>query len=166
MLQLDLQQIISQAVSFLLLLWALKRFAWKPLLGMLDARRARIEDSLKQIEQGKAEMARLQQELTQRLGAIDEETRAKIQQAMQEGRRIASEIQDDARAQAHAILEKSKETVALELAKAKVTLRDDLVALTSQAVERLLQQKLTDADDRRLIESILDDVERPNRRPQ
>jgi len=119
---LDLQQILSQALSFLLLLWVLRRFAWRPLLGVLDARRARIEEQLREAARHQEEAARLQQDLAARLAAIDEEARKNIQQAIQEGRRMAAEVQEDARAQAQQILAKSKETVELELAKAKVTL--------------------------------------------
>ena len=79
MLQLDLQQIVSQALSFLLLLWVLKRFAWKPLLGVLDARRARIEEGIARIDQGKADLERHQQELNSRLAKIDNEARGRIQ---------------------------------------------------------------------------------------
>ena len=157
-LQLDLQQIISQALSFLLLLWVLKRFAWKPLLAMLDARRTRIEEGIRQIDQGKAGLVKLEQELKVRLEKIDEEARAKIQEAVQEGRRVAMEIQDEARAQSQAILTKSKETIELELAKAKVTLRDQMAQMTVDATERLLKQKVDRAADQALISSILDEL--------
>ena len=158
MLQLDLQQIVSQALAFLLLWWALKRLAWKPLLSVLDQRRARIEEGFRRIEQDKADLQRLQQALTQRLATIDEEARGKIQQAIQEGRRIAGEIQEEARAQAQGILAKSQETIELELGKAKVTLRDEVADMTVAAVERLLNEKMTQPTDQRLIAAILDDL--------
>lgn len=159
-LQLDLQQIVSQAISFLLLWWVLKRFAWRPILGALDARRAHIEADLRAAEQAKADMARLQQELTQRLAAIDDEARAKLQETIREGKRVAIEIQEEARAQAHAVLAKSQETIAMELAKAKVTLRDELADLTVQAVEQLLKNKLDLKADHKLVGSILDELGR------
>jgi len=158
MLDLDLQQIVSQALSFLLLLWVLKRFAWRPLLGVLDARRARIEEQLREAARHQEEAARLQQELVTRLAVIDQEARAKIQQAIQEGRRMAAEVQEDARAQAQQILAKSKETIELELAKAKVTLRDDLADLTAEAVQRLLRHTLDEKTDHRLIAAILEEL--------
>ena len=160
MFQLDLQQIVSQALSFLLLLWVLKRFAWKPLLAMLDARKARIEQGLADIDRGKADLEQLQKSLQTRLALIDGEARAKIQEAIKEGRRIATEMQDQARNQAHEVLEKSKETIELELAKAKVTLRDQVAEMTMDAVERILQQKLDPKADRQLIESVLEQLER------
>ena len=157
----DLQQILSQALSFLLLLWVLKRFAWKPLLGVLDARRARIEEDLRQAAATKDEMRRAQEELVQRLAKINEEAREKIQAAVQDGRRMASEIQEDARAQAQAILAKSNEAIALELAKAKVSLRDEIADMTVDAVERILRQRCDTDADRKLIASIIDELGEP-----
>jgi F-type H+-transporting ATPase subunit b len=158
-LQPDIQQIISQAISFLLLLVILRRFAWGPLLTILDQRRARIEGDLKHAADAKVEVARLREELDRRLAKIDEETRAKIQQAILEAKQISLQIQDEARTQGKAILAKSKETVELELAQAKVMLRDQVAEMTVQAVERVLKQKLDASADQRLIESILIDLE-------
>ena len=160
MLQLDLQQVLSQALSFLILLWVLRRFAWKPLLGVLDARRRTIEDELRHAAQGRQDLERLKMEYSERVAKIDEEARAKIQQDILEGKRISLEVQEQARAQGQAILMKSKETVELELAKAKVTLRDELASMTLEAVERILQQKLDAKADRQLIDAALDDLER------
>ena len=157
-LQPDLQQIVSQAISFLLLLAILRRFAWKPLLSMLDERRARIEQDMAQAQQQRAELATAQQELTKRLATIDEEARAKIQQAVLEGKRIAGEVQEEARVQARQILEKANETIALEVAKAKVTLRDELADMTIEAVEDVLRQKLDPVTDRALVTKILDEL--------
>ena len=158
--QLEWQQILSQAISFLILLAILKKFAWGPLLSMLDARRARIEEDLRQVAQRKEEMERLQQEYAKRLAKIEEEARVKIQQAALEGKRISMEIQDQARAQGLELVEKSKQTIELELAKAKVTLRDQLATMTIGAVERILQEKLDPEKDRRLIDSVLEQLEK------
>ena len=158
-LQPDLQQIISQAVSFLLCLAILKRFAWTPLLGILDARRARIESDLKKAADAKTEMVRLQQDYSHRLAQIEEEARGKIQEAVVEGRRIAADIQEQARAQSTAIIEKSKQTVEQELAKARVMLRDQIARMTIDAAERILRQKLDERTDRQLIDRVLDELE-------
>jgi len=158
-LQLDLQQILSQGVSFILLLIVLRKFAWTPLLTALDTRRARIEEELRQIAQGKTELERLQQEYGKRLGAIEDEARAKIQQAVLEGKRIAVDIQEQARQQASALTAKSKETIELELAKAKITLRDQVAAMTVDAVEKILRQKLDAKTDQQLVDAVLKELE-------
>jgi F-type H+-transporting ATPase subunit b len=157
-LQLDVHQVLSQVISFLVLLWLLRRLAWRPLLAMLDQRRTRIEQEFDEIAKGKAELARLQDDYRQRLAKIDEAARTQIQQAIAEGRRIAGEIQDAARAQAQEIIAKAKDAMELELAKAKVVLRDDLVAMTIEAAEDLLRKKLTPETDHALISKILDEL--------
>ncbi|MBI4003415.1 MAG: F0F1 ATP synthase subunit B [Candidatus Omnitrophica bacterium] len=160
MLELDLQQVVSQAISFIVLLWLLRRFAWRPLLTILDERRRHIETTLQDVASKKTELEQLQAAYAQRLAKIDDEARVKIQQAVLEGKRIAIEVQEEARAQAQVILAKSKETVELELAKAKVTLRDQVADMTVEAVERVLQQKLDAKTDRALVERALDELER------
>lgn len=164
MLQLDLQQVLSQAISFLILLWILRRFAWRPLLNILDQRRTHIEDELRKLAQSQAELARLQEEYSERLAKIEDEARAKIQQAILEGKRIAVELQEQARSQGDAIINKSKETIALELAKAKVTLRDDMATMTLEVAERVLRQKLDAKSDRQLVETILNELEQEGSR--
>jgi len=164
MLQLDIQQIISQAVSFLVLLWVLRRFAWKPLLGILDQRRAQIEEELRKIAHSKEEVARIEAEYSRRLAQIHDEARVKVQEAILEGKRISLEIQEQARAQAQALLTKSKETLELELAKAKVTLRNEVAGMTVEALERILRQQVDEKADRRLVDTILDELEREQAR--
>ena len=158
-LQLDLQQILSQAFAFIVLWLVLKRFAWGPLLSALDARRARIEEDLRKAASAQEEMTRLQQELSQRLAKIEDEARTKIQQAITDGKRLATEIQEEARMQSAALVAKAKDTVELEIAKARVTLRDQVAQMTTDAVERILRQKLTDATDQRLVDGVLDELE-------
>jgi len=162
-LQLDWQQVLSQALSFVVLLWLLRRFAWRPLLTLLDERRRHIETELARVAQSRDELARLQLDYTSRLAKIDDEARVKIQQAILEGKRIALEVQEQARAQASTILAKSKETIELELAKAKVTLRDQVAEMTIEATERVLHRKLDAKADRQLVDEVLDEVERAHR---
>jgi F-type H+-transporting ATPase subunit b len=158
-LQLDVQQIVSQALSFLLLLWLLRRFAWRPLLAMLDERRARIEAEFRKAAERQQELDRLQADYGRRLATIEDEARVKLQQAILEGKRIAIEIQEQARAQSAALLTKAKEAVELELAKARVELRDEVAAMTVEALERVLHEKLDAEKDRRLVDQALQELE-------
>ena len=108
---------------------------------------------------------RLQGEYAQRLAKIEDEARVKIQQAILEGKRISSEIQEEARAQSSALVNKAKETIDLELAKAKVTLRDELAAMTLDALERILHERLDEEKDKRLVQSVLEELEQQSTKP-
>lgn len=127
---------------------------------MLDRRRAHIEESLRQVARSKEDVARLQADYAQRLAKIEDEARQKIQQAILEGKRISLEIQEQAREQAASAMTKSKEAIELEVAKAKVQLRDHVARLTMDAVEKILRQKVDPKTDRQLVDAVLDDLER------
>ena len=154
-----LAQIATNVLGFFLLVVFLRKAFWNSVLTLLDDRRHRIERGLQDISRSKQELEQLQADYTKRLAQIDEEARAKIQQAVTDGKRIATEIQEEARAQSAAILVKAKDTVELELAKATVTLRDQVAQMTTEAVERVLRQKLDDKTDQRLVESVVDELE-------
>lgn len=159
LLQLSLQEILSQTVSFFLLVVVLKLFAWKPLLAILDERKRRIADDMKRAAEQKAEFERLHQEITRRLAKIDEEARAKIAESVAEGRRISTEVQEEARTQAQGIVVKARETVEMELAKARVTLRDQVADMTVKAIERVLQQKMDAKSDKQLVDQAIAELE-------
>ncbi len=154
----DFAQILTQALGFLILLAILRKFAWGKVLSGLEARSRRISDELRSIEEAKAELAGLKQRYQESLNKIEEEARAKIQQAIQEGRRIAMEIEEDARSHARATLEKTKEAVALEVTKARVELKEQVVDLAIQVTHKVLQQNLDEETDRRMIEAFIQEV--------
>ena len=155
-MSLSLQEILTQALGFLLLVWVMKRIFWKPLLGSLEARRTKIEEAFRGIEHSKKEIESLRADYTLRLEKIEEEARAKLQTAVDEGRKIAREIQEKAREEAKDALTRSKENLGLEVAKARIELRREIAELTLLATEKLLREKMTDAKQK---EKILDLIE-------
>ncbi len=154
----DPLQILTHAIGFLILLAILRKFAWGALLGVLDARSKRIADEFHSIEQTKQELAALKAQYQESISKIEEEARGKIQQAIAEGRRVAAEVEEDARTHARDTLEKTREAVALEVAKARVELREQVVDLAIQATHKILQQHLDEETDRRMIEAFIKEI--------
>ena len=155
-----IQELVVQLVGFVVLFLILRRFVWGPVLKALDDRRARIEAEQRHIAQAKVEITQLKEDYARRFGAIEDEARVKLQQAILEGKKAAGEIQEQARAQGQVIMNKAKETIELELAKAKISLRDQMAQLTVDAVERVLRQKLDAKSDRHLVDAVLEELER------
>ena len=106
-MSLSLAEILTQILGFLVLVFVLKRLFWKPLLGILEARRKQIEETFRQIESSKKEIELLRSDYESRIQKIEEEARAKLQAAVEEGRRIAREIQEKAREEANEALVRS-----------------------------------------------------------
>ncbi len=153
-----LAQFVVNILAFLLLLAILKKFAWGTLLKLIDERKERITAEFRGIDQTKSELEELKKEYRQRLEKIEEEARAKIQQAIADGRRIGMEIEEDARVHARATLEKTKETVAVEIAKARVELKEQVVDLAIQVTHNVLQKHLDEETDQRMIEAFVQEI--------
>ena len=153
-----LAQFVVNILSFLLLLAILKKFAWGTLLSMIDERKAKIVSEFEGIEQAKKELAKLKADYEQHLGAIEDEARVKIQESIADGRRIAMEIEEDARAHSRETLEKTKAAVALEVAKARVELKEQVVDLAIQVTHKVMQQYLDEETDRRMIEGFIQEI--------
>ena len=155
----DIQQIITHIFGFLIALWILRRYAWKPLLGVLEERRQKIKADFDAArakrEEAEAEAARYAAQLKD----IETEARQKIQEAIAEGRRIAGEMREDARAEAKKIIEKARADLERDVAKAQAELKEKMVGMTVTATERIIRQSIDTEDHRRLIAGFLDEIE-------
>ena len=153
-----LAQFVVNIFAFLLLFAILKKFAWGTVLRMLDERRARIESEFASIEKARQELDGLKSKYEESLAKIEDEARARVQQAVAEGRRVAAEIEEDARTHARETLEKTKAAVALEVAKARVELKEHVVDLAIQVTHKILQHHLDEETDRRMIEAFIQEI--------
>ncbi len=158
-MSLSIQEILTQALGFLLLLFVMKRIFWKPLLAMLEGRRSRIEQAFQQIESSKKEIDSLRADYEKRIERIEEEARAKLQSAIDEGRKIGREIQEKAREEAKDALTRSKENLSLEVAKARVELRKEIAELTLRATEKLLHEQMSGDKQREKILEMIEELE-------
>lgn len=159
-MNLSIQEILTQAGAFVILVFLLKKMAWKPVLQMLEDRRNKIKSGLEKIEHTKADVEKLKRDYENSRARIEEEARVKLQQAIDEGKKVSKELQETARKESRAILDKSKEDIQLEVAKAKVTLRNEIADLTLSATERLLNEKLNATKDKELVLDFIEDLEK------
>lgn len=159
-MDLQWQLLLTHSVGFLITLWILKKFAWGPLLNMMDERRDKIAGEFQQIEDDKAKVTELASEYEGKLQGIDEERRAKLVEAVNEGKGIAEQIKSAARDEAKQINAKAKAELDRDVAKAKVQLKNDMIAITMSAAEKIINEKLDDARHRELIGNFIDSVEK------
>lgn len=157
-MNLEIQQILTQAIGFLVLLFILKKIAWKPLLSLLDERREKISSEFRNIEQTKSELSRLEQDYKARLAEIEAQARQKIQEAISEGQKISVELQEKAREEGKNILNKAKENIDLEIAKARVELRNQVASLAIKAAEKVIKEELSEERHKRLVTEFIDEA--------
>lgn len=152
---LSANELVAQIISFLILLTLLRVFAWKKILGLLDARNERIASEFAKIEQSHAQIERLKSDYEAKIAHIDNEARQKIQDALAEGRKITEEVRKHAHEEAQEIIKNAKANIQHELNVAKEELKDKIIDLTIAAAGSVIQDKLTGEGDRQLVKDFL-----------
>lgn len=150
---------ITQIIAFVIFVWVMKRYAWGPVINVLDERQAKIEEGFESIRRKQDDAERLRKEYDDRLAEIEQEARAKIQEAIAEGRRVAGELNEEARQEAARITEHAQRNIRLEIAKARQELRDEIVDMTIESTRRLIDETLDDERHRKLVASFISDLE-------
>jgi F-type H+-transporting ATPase subunit b len=155
---LEIGQIITQIIGFLIAVFLLKKFAWKPLLSILEERRSKIKSEFDNIDKEKQKATNLLSDYQTKLKEIDALARLKIQEAAQDGQKLANEIKENARKESKDILNKARDQIERDMDQAKVQLKNDLVNMTMRVAEKLIREKLDEEGDKKLIAEFIDTV--------
>lgn len=146
-------------LTFLIVLAVLWKAALPPILGAVEAREQQIRDLLTQAERDRAEAKAALEQQTKSL----EETRARVQELVAEGRlsgeRLRDEIVAEARRQADEMLARARRDVGHELDRAMGELRNEAVEIALAAASKLVERNLDEEDNRRLVREYLANLE-------
>lgn len=151
--------LVTQIIGFLIVLWVLRRYAWGPVMGMLEERRARIANDVATAEKLKAEAEKLRLEYEEQLKTIEAQARQRIQEAVAEGQKVADEIRATAHEEARATVAKATADLELEYKKARASLRGDMVTMALGAAEHLMQERLDGDTHKNLVDRFLTDLQ-------
>jgi F-type H+-transporting ATPase subunit b len=151
--------LVTQIIGFLIVLWVLRRYAWGPVLGMLEERRLRIANEVAGAERLRQEAMALKAEYESQLRTIEVQARERIQKAVIEGQKVADEIRAKAQAEARVAADKTRANLELDFKKARVELREEIIGLALGAAERLLQERLDAKEHGQVVERFLRELE-------
>jgi F-type H+-transporting ATPase subunit b len=146
-------------VTFLGLLWALKKLAWSPLLEALETRQNAIRKSLDDAQQAKTELERLHVESAQILQRARVDAEAIITQSRGDGDRLREEIRAKARTEADHIVKNAERQIQLETSRALEQIRREAVDLSVMIASKIIQRNISKEDNARLIDEALKQVE-------
>src|SRR5262245_35505538 len=147
----ELGTIIWTLITFVILALLLKRYAWGPLLQMLDAREKSVKDSLEAAERARAEADETLRRNQEILAGARRETQALLEQGRKESETLRAEILAQARQEAQGLVEQGKRQVQFEQKQAIDSLRRQVADLAIGAAERLIHAELDDARHREIV---------------
>jgi F-type H+-transporting ATPase subunit b len=146
------QLLISQVILFALVALALKKFAYGPLLAMLEERKQRIAEGIANADKIKAELASAQAKAQEVVGQAAQQATKIIEEARAAGSREVEKASQAAIATANQIIAKAKEANEAELVRMKNELRKEMGRLVVQTSSRVTGNILTSEQQTRLAE--------------
>jgi F-type H+-transporting ATPase subunit b len=147
------------SVSFLIILFLLKKFAWPVILNALEERERSITDALSAAEKAKAEMAQLNADNERLL----QEARIQRDQILADARNakeaMISEAKTKATEEADRLRKQAREEIQNEKNVAITEIKNQVAALSLEIAEKVIRQNLSsDAKQKELVGALLKDV--------
>jgi F-type H+-transporting ATPase subunit b len=156
-LGISLPILITQVVTFIILLVVLRFVAYKPIMRMLDERSRRVKESVEQAEAVKAQSARTEEELKKQLEQASREGQERITRAIKAGEDIKQKAQEDAKKEAESLIVRARTEIQRERDEAVNEVRREFADLTVLAAGRVIEKSLDKEEHRELIDKVLEE---------
>jgi F-type H+-transporting ATPase subunit b len=157
---LDGRALAFQVINFVILFFILKKVAYKPILKMLEARRAKIEEGVRLAEEAQTAVAEAEATKAKLLAEARQEADKIVAASRAEATEILQSVEAKATARAEQIVNDATERVEREAASVRTAMRKELGGLVASATEALIDEKLDGPKDAALIEKALAKAER------
>lgn len=154
-LGIDGKAFVIQLVTFVLAFWVLQRFAFKPIVKLMDERRKTIESGVKLGEKMRKDEAAMEAKVEETLHAARQQADSIIAAAQDSGRQAIRDAEEKAHEKAAGILDEAEARIAQETVRARKGLEKELVNLISEATEAIIDEKVDAKKDAQLIERAL-----------
>jgi F-type H+-transporting ATPase subunit b len=143
---------LSQVVSFCIVAFLLRRFAYKPILAVLEERRRKIEEGQLNAEKIKKQLAEAEKRYQEILAKANADAQKMIDEARASSAHLAERKQQEAVAGAEQIIAKAREASAMEHERQMESLKRELGRLVVDTTAKVTGKVLTSEDQKRLQE--------------
>jgi F0F1-type ATP synthase membrane subunit b/b' len=154
-----MQTFVVQLLGFIALVLILVKLAFPALGKMLGARTKGIEETFQEIDRDTQDTAKRMAEIKERLTHLDQESKRRLQAAMDDAQKTRTQLLADASAQVQAAAEKSMREIGIERDKAVLELRQEATNLTLQAADHVVQSAMNDALQEKLVAKYLSELD-------
>jgi F-type H+-transporting ATPase subunit b len=146
-------------ISFGVLLFLLRKFAWKPIVNTVNTREESIKDALASAEKARLEMENLQADNERILKEARAEREAMLKEARELKNKMIADAKDEAQAQANKMIEQAQSAIVSEKKAAMAELKSHVAGLAVDIAEKVVRDELSNKDKQlQLVESMLGDT--------
>ena len=138
-------------LTFLILVWLLAKFAWRPLLAALDERQSSIRKALDDARKAKQDLEEIHAESAKLLAQARSEAAEIVSRSRSDADRFREEMKDKARTEAAGLIRNAERQIELETTRALQQIRQETVDISIGIASKLLQRNVSKEDNERLI---------------
>ena len=144
------------AITFICLLFILRKFAWKPILGAVEDREEGIKKALASAENARKEMENLHADNERILNEARAEREALLKEARDIKSKMIADAKEEAQAQASKMIEQAQAAIESEKKAAMTELKNHVATLSLDIAEKVVREELSNKDKQiQLVESML-----------
>ncbi|MBQ5588101.1 MAG: F0F1 ATP synthase subunit B [Selenomonadales bacterium] len=152
--------LVAQVINFLILVVILTKVAYKPLMKILEERRAAIEGSIASAQKEREEAEAMKAEYKAQLSQARAEAQAIVAKAERTAKESRDAILADAKREQARMLASAREEIALEKQRALAELRREVVTLSTLAASKVLAENLDAQKNSALVERFIDELDK------
>jgi F-type H+-transporting ATPase subunit b len=134
-------------IAFLVVLFLLRKFAWKPIISSLNERETKIADSIATADRVKAEMAQMQSENEALMAQAREERAAMLKEAKETRDKMVNEAKEQAKLEANKIVAEAQQAINNQKMAALTDVKNQVGALVVEVAEKVLRRELANKAD-------------------
>ena len=153
--QVNLGDMIVTLLTFLLLLTLLKKFAWGPLMGVMDKRAELIASEIETAEKNRMESEKMLAEQKAELKEASATAQSIVESARKQSETQSAEMIEAAREEVNRMKASAELEIATAKEKAVAAVREEFVSLSVLAASKVLEKEISEDDNRALIEETI-----------
>lgn len=147
-------------VTFLILMFILKKVAWKPILTALDQRETAIRESLEKAEKAKQEAQKVLDENQANLARAEEESKKIIDQSRSFAEKLKEQMIQESREQAQKIINDATAEIERKKESAFNELKGQIAEIAVQAAEIILKENVNKETNKKIVDNYIREITR------
>lgn len=151
-------QLLAQAINFLLLLYILKKYLYKPILKILDNRKKKIEEGLEYTEKTKIEFEKSEKIKQEMIEEAKQEAQKLLTEAKKSVKKQQVLILEDAEAQAKVLLNKAKKDIDVQRIEMEKDIHEQAVKIALRIVEKVIKESVDDTSHHNIINKKIKEI--------
>lgn len=151
--------IFWMAITFLIVFFLMKKYAWGPILNMIEEREKSIEDALNSAQKAKEEMAEMHSTNEKLLAEARLEKEKMIKEAREIKEIMIADAKKSAQVEAQRVLDDARKSIENEKMAAINELKNQVALMSVEIAEKILRKDLSKDDSQKaLVASLINDV--------